>query len=472
VCLLLCLLHSLPAPVSAQSGSMPAWVVPVLRLVSATHVEPTTGIVLSADGLVLVPADFAAPGDEIIVLDGGTDIIRNGRPARLEAGFPEFGLEVLVVEGLRRDGAPVAPGGLTDGSRITLRAFPPAEQIAEGAAPVNATTAISSFPESETPVLSAGSSLPNVTGALMDECGNLAGVSLAGGVQSLAPAPDTHYRWAPALRTILAQLQLPVTGRPCTDPADAGESSPAVEQVAEPEIKETPPEAAAPVDEQTPEELPAEEDGNIEPPVEELPPFEDDTVADEPLPAPLAEKPTAPLWPWLVGALLFLAGGVIVHRLRRGGAAPPAPPAPPATTDDAAAAAPAAARADSGSEPDSLAQVAGPAVRLVLRGQLADGQPFETAAEVSAHAINVDIGRGNVDLVIESRAISRRHARLIGSSDELTLTDLGSSNGSAINGVPCLEGEIMYLEPGDTVILGDARFTVAIEPVSSDGTAA
>ena len=37
-----------------QGGSLPSWVVPVLRLVSATHVEPTTGIVLSDTGLVLV----------------------------------------------------------------------------------------------------------------------------------------------------------------------------------------------------------------------------------------------------------------------------------------------------------------------------------------------------------------------------------------------------------------------------------
>ena len=65
VCLLLCLLHGSPAPAAAQSAAMPGWVVPVLRLVSATHVEPTTGVVLSADGLVLVPVDFAAPEGEL-----------------------------------------------------------------------------------------------------------------------------------------------------------------------------------------------------------------------------------------------------------------------------------------------------------------------------------------------------------------------------------------------------------------------
>jgi pSer/pThr/pTyr-binding forkhead associated (FHA) protein len=113
--------------------------------------------------------------------------------------------------------------------------------------------------------------------------------------------------------------------------------------------------------------------------------------------------------------------------------------------------------------------VTGPSLRLVLRGELAGGQPFEASTEVSARAINVEIGRGDADLAIDSGAVSRRHARLNGSSEALTLTDLGSSNGSAINGVPCLEGEVMYVEPGDTVILGDARFTVAIEPAAPGG---
>ena len=49
-----------------EDGSMPPWVVPVLRLVSSTHVEPTTGLVLSDTGLVLVPMGFAAEGDEVI----------------------------------------------------------------------------------------------------------------------------------------------------------------------------------------------------------------------------------------------------------------------------------------------------------------------------------------------------------------------------------------------------------------------
>ena len=59
--------------------SMPAWTVLTLKLVSSTHVQPTTGIVIAAPDLVLVAMDFAREGDEILVLDDGTDIVRHGR---------------------------------------------------------------------------------------------------------------------------------------------------------------------------------------------------------------------------------------------------------------------------------------------------------------------------------------------------------------------------------------------------------
>ena len=90
---------------SLPPDSVPAWTVPVLRLVSATHVEPTTGVIISDTGLVLVPENFATSTDEIIVLDGGTDIIRNDRPAKIERQFKALGLQVLSVEGLKRQGA-------------------------------------------------------------------------------------------------------------------------------------------------------------------------------------------------------------------------------------------------------------------------------------------------------------------------------------------------------------------------------
>ena len=91
--------------------AMPSSVVLVLKLISATHVEPVTGIVATDDGLVLVPADFVSSGGEIIVLDGGTDIIKHGRPAAIVDRSSPGKLAILSVGGLARTG-------------ITLRCIP------------------------------------------------------------------------------------------------------------------------------------------------------------------------------------------------------------------------------------------------------------------------------------------------------------------------------------------------------------
>lgn len=101
---------------------------------------------------------------------------------------------------------------------------------------------------------------------------------------------------------------------------------------------------------------------------------------------------------------------------------------------------------------------------LVLAGQLGEGSDFEATCPVSSQAVNVVIGRGNADLQIDSAAVSRQHAALNSTGGALTLTDLGSNNGTSINGVPCLEGEIMYVSAGDTVMLGNVRFTIELKP--------
>jgi hypothetical protein len=468
--LLLCLLQGASAPAVGQSRQVPDWVVPVLRLVSTTHVEPTTGVVLSSGGLVLVPADFASPGDEIIVLDGGNDIIRHGRPARLERAFPELGLEVLQVDGLRRTAAPVAPASPDDGSTLRLRAFPPAEQIAEGAPPVNAETSVSVSPEGGVPTLAADAALPNVTGPLLDACGNLAGLSLAGGVQSLAATPATQYRWPAALRSVLTELQLPVTGTSCSAAAIAVDESPAAavdeaeaaaSEIELPAPQPMPPVTTEAVTEGPEEELAPPEISPGEPLIETLPPIERDVGEDEATPQPAIEERPARTWPWLVAGLVLLVGGAFLYRLRHDGrtASTLGQVGPPVDGGSAAEA----------TGEDSEQPLTPPDSRLVLRGVLASGQPFEAAAAVSENAINVEIGRGGADLTIESASVSRRHARLNGTRDALTLTDLGSSNGSTINGVPCLEGEIMYLEPGDTIVLGDACFAVTIEAAAGSG---
>jgi len=474
-CLLVLLFLSGPVPAQSLQrggdtytlppGSMPPWTVPVLRLVSSTHVVPTTGIVISDNGLVLVPKDFAGMNDEIIVLDGGTDIIRNGRPARIEREFSLEGLQVLSVEGLKRPGVTLSAGDPEEGSEVVLTAFPPAEQIAEGKPPLSIPASIVLFAETGNPAISGETKLPNVTGGLVDACGNLVGISMADDVQSMETSAATRYQWRKSLVYILKEMQVTVREDDCSGlVAETRVEEPAIaEPEPEPEADE-PPVVEAAVPEEEPEAAPPEEEEpGIEQPLtseEEalpgdiLPPVEQD--ASEAL--RVGDGSSTGAWPWLLAALVLFGLGYFLHRLRRSrrGEADSDPAANPASGS-------LAALPDAEEDPDP----AHPAVLdslLLLRGVLADGTGFEASCPVSERAINITIGRSDADVIIASQAVSRQHVNLNGTRWELTVSDLGSSNGTSINGVPCLEGEIMFIEPGDTLVLGDARCTIEIIP--------
>ncbi|MGB7452273.1 MAG: hypothetical protein WBM36_09135, partial [Lysobacterales bacterium] len=110
------------AAAAQQAVPMSPSVVLVLKLVSSTHVKPTTGIVVSDSGLVLVPREFASTEGEMIVLDGGTDILSNGRPAKIVAQILSANLAILSVEGLKRPGITLADNALTAAGRLHLEA--------------------------------------------------------------------------------------------------------------------------------------------------------------------------------------------------------------------------------------------------------------------------------------------------------------------------------------------------------------
>jgi len=447
-----------------QGSSLPSWVVPVLRLVSATHVEPTTGIVLSESGLVLIPENFASMGDEIIVLDGGTDIIRNGRPARIEKKFTAAGIQVISVQGLSRRGVSIAARPIQDGSQIVLAAFPPAELIAEGLPPLNIPASVVVFSENGNPSISGETQLPNVTGPLLDSCGDLAGFSVADDVQSMEVSPSTRYTWRTSILQIFEALQITPRESNCAgDELEIlEEPAPAIEDdlteqpgVIEPEpsLEEEP--AKEPAREEDPEAAeppPAPDEELLE--IDLLPPFEDDSME---VPEP-EEETRSGGWLWLIVALVSFALGLFLHRVRQTRLEETTK-----GTEDAVMKTSIAAPKESEEDGDTAALSSLDSL-LVIKGVLSDGTPFEDSCAVSERAINIVIGRGDTDLRIDSGAVSRQHASLNGARSELTLSDLGSSNGTSINGVPCLEGEILYVEPADIIVLGDARFSIEIRP--------
>jgi hypothetical protein len=441
-----------------QGGSLPAWVVPVLKLVSATHVEPTTGVVLSDTGLVLVPEDFASAGDEIIVLDGGTDIIRNGRPARLERKFTADGIQVLAVQGLGRQGASIAFKPLEDGDELRLAAFPPAELIAEGKPPLNVTASVAVFKENGKPAISGDTPLPNVTGPLLDSCGDLAGFSMADDIQSMDASPATRYAWRAAVLNIFETLQIVPRESNCAnrEVEKAQTPEPVIE---EPEPEEPPDAEPEPAVEEEEEEPAQEPDPEPELELDTLPPFEKDIAQPPP-----EEAPASSGWPWIIAALVLIGLGLILHWFRRAQRTGVDETTLESGSDIPVSDAGENETIEEPGTPDALDSL------LVVEGVLSDGADFRESCAVSKNAINVLVGRGDADLVIDSVAVSRHHASLNGTADELTLSDLGSSNGSSINGVPCLEGEIMFIEPGDSIVLGDARFTFQIRPRPAAGS--
>src|SRR6185369_12734032 len=81
------------------------------------------------------------------------------------------------------------------------------------------------------------------------------------------------------------------------------------------------------------------------------------------------------------------------------------------------------------------------------------------ATELDLPYGELTIGRGtDCFLRIDDDLVSRRHARLIVTPKNVTLEDLGSRNGSKVNGVP-ITGSVA-LKVGDEVEIGSQTFSL------------
>jgi pSer/pThr/pTyr-binding forkhead associated (FHA) protein len=109
--------------------------------------------------------------------------------------------------------------------------------------------------------------------------------------------------------------------------------------------------------------------------------------------------------------------------------------------------------------PQQVRQAASPKRRvngrlvLLSNGDSADA----TVYEIDTAAVTVGRGAGN-DIALDDEFASTLHARVESRPDGVWLEDAGSTNGTAVNGVPI--GEARKLAPGDVIRIGetDLRF--------------
>jgi predicted component of type VI protein secretion system len=89
--------------------------------------------------------------------------------------------------------------------------------------------------------------------------------------------------------------------------------------------------------------------------------------------------------------------------------------------------------------------------RLVFTDGPLAGQPVEVTAMLV-------LGRLGADLTIDDPQVSKRHAALRSTGEVLEIEDLGSRNGTWVNGAR-IQG-VVRLAPGDRVQLGETSFKI------------
>jgi serine/threonine protein kinase len=91
----------------------------------------------------------------------------------------------------------------------------------------------------------------------------------------------------------------------------------------------------------------------------------------------------------------------------------------------------------------------------------ANGQKIRIARSVSL------IGRASAcDIVVRAPDVSKQHCRLLLSANEMLIEDLGSANGTYVNGQAVVRA---YLQEGDRLGVADYEFLVRLEPCSGSG---
>jgi len=423
-------------------ATMPEPIVLVVRAENDTLVRPTTGVVVgrsrAGDGLVVVPADFVASDAALFVLDGGTDLQRDGLPARVARESEEEGLAVLAVPGLSRPVARVTFNPPPTEHELRLAAWPPAEMMATGAPPFWIPVNVSGKATGADQTLLPGESVPNLTGPLLDLCGQWAGLVIASGEPGIDAAQPPRVVLNDELLRIAEVMELDLRLESCMQVAPVGG-------------------VAAPV-------APAPSDGAARADRRGL--GEVRRMLDE---ANLGMGALVFLLSALLSGLLFWylikrrAEAQRRQKIRRtlqtetmtfsptGMPSRPSRPTQEPTTFNP------------GTRPP------GSTGWLRIEGSHADGRPLRAITALGDGKFQAVIGRAGVELAADGPGISRRHAVIVSEGGRFTLSDLGSRNGTFVNGVRCQQDEIFYVKEGDKILLGAAEVTLRLSAGKGSG---
>eukprot|EP00937_MAST-01D_sp_MAST-1D-sp2_P003238 g3238.t1 len=114
-----------------------------------------------------------------------------------------------------------------------------------------------------------------------------------------------------------------------------------------------------------------------------------------------------------------------------------------------------------------------PLVKLEATSGPYEGTTFTVAPKKKEHARNkVKIGRSKQKLFVrhgislpKDEEVSTTHAHIKMDGDDVVFVDVGSSNGSWVDGEEACEGDAHKLVTGTVLTMGASDFKVTVEPV-------
>ncbi len=417
-------------------AAMPDAIVLVVKFVEGGLLRPSTGVVVgrsnTGDGLVVVSAEFAGDGEGLNVLDVGTDLERDGIPARLLRSSSEGSLALLAVPGLSRPAARVTFNTPERDHELRLAAFPPAEMLADGALPFWIPVNVAGKVTGENQALLPGSAVPNLTGPLLDLCGQWSGLVIASGEPGINAVEPPRVILGDEMLRLTEAMDIDLRLEACMQFAPVG--GVAMQS------------APAPAPNRT-------GDGG---------PSWLDQLLDE---AQLGKGALVFLLSALISGLVFW---ILVKRRAAQQRRQKIRRTMQADTMTFSATGMPTRRTREDHPPSRVTspatQAPGAGGWLRIEGTHADGRPLRAVTSIGDGRFQAVIGRAGVQLTADGPGISRRHAVILGEGGRLLISDLGSRNGTFVNGVRCQQDEVFFIDEKDKILLGAAEIIVRMAP--------